>query len=210
LNCLRSPMDQPTTKETDAMQWHQATTAVLALDRAGNPSSWITLETAIHLLSTDRVITALGDESRVFYGGTNRISGLRSSIKVNSILLTRARVVPRLWSADYAPPLTNRALFNRDGHICQYCGEYFPARQLTRDHVKPRSRGGKDVWSNVVASCFVCNSVRKRNRTPSEWGVELLSVPYTPCYAEHLLLQGRNILADQAAFIQARVRKRKQ
>jgi hypothetical protein len=26
-----------------------------------------------------------------------------------------------------------------------------------------------------------------------------LSVPYAPCYAEHLLLQGRNILADQAA-----------
>jgi hypothetical protein len=188
------------------MLGRQTKTAVLTLDKAGNPSSWISVETAIHLLATDRVIAPLGEHSRVFYGGTNRASGLRSSIEVNSILLTKARVVPRLWSDDYVPPLTNRALFERDSNTCQYCGESFSPRQLTRDHVIPRSRGGKDVWSNVVASCFVCNSVRKRNKTPKEWGVELLSVPYTPCYAEHLLLQGRNILVDQAAFIRARVK----
>lgn len=186
----------------------QTKTAVLALDKAGNPSSWITVETAIHLLATDRVIAPLGEESRVLYGGTNRVSGLRSSIEVSSILLTKAKVVPRLWSDDYMPPLTNLALFERDGHTCQYCGESFSPRHLTRDHVIPRSRGGKDIWTNVVASCFVCNSVRKRNKTPQEWGVELLSVPYAPCYAEHLLLQGRNILADQAAFIRARVRRK--
>jgi hypothetical protein len=156
----------------------------------------------------DRVIAPLGEESRVFYGGANRASGLRSSIEVNSILLTKAHVVPRLWSDDYVPPLTNRALFKHDSNMCQYCGEYFSPRHLTRDHVIPRSRGGKDVWSNVVASCFVCNSVRKRNKTPKEWGVELLSVPYAPCYAEHLLLHGRNILADQAAFIRAQVKSK--
>ena len=186
----------------------QNKTAVLALDRAGNPNSWITVETAIHLLVTERVIVPLGQESRVFYGGTNRVSGLRSSIEVSSILLTRAKVVPRLWSDDYVPPLTNRALFERDLNTCQYCGKSFSPRHLTRDHVIPRSRGGKDVWTNVVASCFVCNSVHKRNKTPQEWGVELLSVPYAPCYAEHLLLQGRKVLADQAAFINARVRRK--
>jgi hypothetical protein len=74
--------------------------------------------------------------------------------------------------------------------------------------VIPRSRNGRDIWTNVVAACFECNNVRKRNKTPREWGVEVLSVPYTPCYAEHLLLQGRNILADQAAFIRARVRRK--
>jgi hypothetical protein len=186
----------------------QTKTAVLALDKAGNPSSWITVEAAINLLATGRVIAPLGEESHVYYGGTNRVSGLRSSIEVSSILLTKAKVVPRLWSDDYVPPLTNRALFERDSNTCQYCGESHSPRKLTRDHVIPRSRGGKNVWTNVVASCFVCNSVRKRNMTPQEWGVELLSVPYAPCYAEHLLLQGRNILADQAAFIRARVRRK--
>jgi hypothetical protein len=185
----------------------QNKTAVLALDRAGNPNSWITVETAIHLVVTDRVIIPRGQESCVFYGGTNRVSGLRSSIEVSSILLTRAKVVPRLWSDDYVPPLTNRALFERDLNTCQYCGKSFSRRHLTRDHVIPRSRGGKDVWTNVVASCFICNSVHKRNKTPQEWGVELLSVPYAPCYAKNLLLQGRKILADQAEFLNSRVRR---
>jgi hypothetical protein len=196
------------TEEHFDMLGLQTKTAVLALDKGGNPSSWITVETAIHLLATDRDIAPLGEESRVFYGGTNRVSGMRSSIEVSSILLTKARVVPRLWSKDYVPPLTNRALFERDGHTCQYCGGEFSPRHLTRDHVIPRSRNGRDIWTNVVAACFVCNGVRKRNKTPREWGVELLSVPYAPCYAEHLLLQGRNILADQAAFIRARVRRK--
>ena len=124
-------------------------TAVLALDKGGNPRSWINVETAIHLLATDRVIAPLGEETRVFYGGTNRVSGLRSSIEVSSILLTRARVVPRLWSKDYVPPLTNRALFERDGHTCQYCGGEFSPRQLTRDHVIPRSRWRQAHWSRV-------------------------------------------------------------
>ena len=187
---------------------HQMKTAVLALDKAGNPSSWISVETAIHLIATDRVIAPLGDQSRVFYGGTNRLSGVRSSIEVNSILLTRARVMPRLWAEEYVPPLTNRALFERDSNTCQYCGDSVSPRHLTRDHVIPRSRGGRNVWTNVVACCFGCNSVRKRDRTPKEWGVELLSVPYTPCYAENLLLQGRNILVDQARFVRARVRRK--
>jgi hypothetical protein len=54
------------------------------------------LQTAIHLLVTERAIAPLGQTSRVFYGGINRLSGLRSSIKVSSILLTQAKVVPRL------------------------------------------------------------------------------------------------------------------
>jgi hypothetical protein len=77
-------------KEHFDMLGLETKTAVLALDKAGNPSSWINVETAIHLLATDRVIAPLGDKTRVFCGGTNRVSGLRSSIEVSSILLTGA------------------------------------------------------------------------------------------------------------------------
>ena len=182
-------------------------TAVLALDRAGNPSAWVSAEAAIHLLSTDRVVASLGGALHTFYGGINRLSGQRSYIEVSSILLTKARVMPRLWSADYEPPLTNKALFARDAHICLYCGERFSPRHLTRDHVLPTSRGGKNTWANVATSCYDCNN-RKQARTPEEWGVSLLAVPYAPCYAEHLILQGRNVLADQAAFLRARVRRK--
>jgi hypothetical protein len=36
----------------------------------------------------------------------------------------------------------------------------------------------------------------------------LIAVPYTPCYAEHLILNSKTILADQMEFLQMRVRRR--
>jgi len=180
---------------------------VLALDRVGNPSAWLNAEAAVHLIATDRVLAPLGDHSRRVYGGINAASGQRSSIEISSILLTSARVQAGRWNRDYQPPLTNRALFARDGYLCLYCGESFSTRSLTRDHVIPVSRGGENVWTNVASACRDCNH-RKNDRTPAEWGVQLIAVPYAPCYAEHLMLSGKTILADQMEFLRARLRPR--
>ena len=180
---------------------------VLACDRAGNPSAWLNNEMAVHLVATNRMLAPLGDHARVIYGGVNAASGLRSSIELSSILLTKARVRQHRWERGYAPPLTNRALFARDGYLCLYCGNPFSPRALTRDHVIPVSRGGKNRWSNVASACRVCNH-RKNNRTPTEWGVELIAVPYVPCYAQHLILNSKTILADQMEFLRVRVRHR--
>jgi 5-methylcytosine-specific restriction endonuclease McrA len=67
----------------------------------------------------------------------------------------------------------------RDEFICQYCGHKFPMSQLNQDHVMPKSRGGKTVWTNIVISCISCNS-KKANRTPEEAGMRLLSTPVKP------------------------------
>jgi hypothetical protein len=182
---------------------------VLALDRAGNPGAWLNAEAAVHLIVTDRVLAPLGAHSRRVYGGINAVSGQRSSIELSSILLTSASVQAGRWERDYAPPLTNRALFARDGYLCLYCGESFSPRNLTRDHVIPVSRGGDNAWTNVASACTGCNH-RKNDRTPAEWGVQLIAVPYAPCYAEHLILNGKTILADQMEFLQARLRRRRE
>jgi len=71
--------------------------------------------------------------------------------------------------------LSRRAVFIRDHHQCQYCGN--AAENV--DHVIPRSRGGTHTWDNVVAACKRCNS-RKENRFPAEVGMHLRSTPRTP------------------------------
>lgn len=67
----------------------------------------------------------------------------------------------------------------RDDFRCCYCGEKLPMSQLNYDHVLPRSRGGKTVWTNIVTSCWSCNSL-KANRTPEEAGMPLLVAPVKP------------------------------
>jgi len=61
-------------------------------------------------------------------------------------------------------PLVRRQVMHRDGNRCHYCGA--PATEL--DHVKPYSRGGLTVATNLVAACSLCNK-SKGDRTPEEW-----------------------------------------
>jgi len=81
--------------------------------------------------------------------------------------------------------VTNTILFARDGYRCQYCGrhksELGRRESLTRDHVKPLSRGGGNSWDNVVTACTRCNA-RKGDRLPMECGMYPRSTPKEPRY----------------------------
>lgn len=67
-------------------------------------------------------------------------------------------------------------LFLRDGFECVYCGS---KKDLTFDHVIPRSQGGKTTWENIVTACSKCNA-KKGGRTPKEAKMELAFKPYRP------------------------------
>lgn len=49
-------------------------------------------------------------------------------------------------------------VFERDGHRCVYCGQFFPENQLTLDHVEPQLRGGDRSEGNLVTACRACNT----------------------------------------------------
>ena len=104
--------------------------------------------------------------------------------------------------------MTNRELFLRDANLCMYCGNKFRTTSLTRDHVVPLSKGGKDLWSNVVTACRNCN-IRKGSRTPEKSYMPLIAIPYIPNWAEYLALSNRRILADQMEFLKTQFSGRK-
>ncbi|MBW3550865.1 MAG: HNH endonuclease [Proteobacteria bacterium] len=171
---------------------------LLSLDAHGRVLDWINWQDAACLYARGAVSWTLGDPCLQVHGGSNRITGEQSLIELHPIVAARGHA--RARALDPTPSLTNAALFARDSYLCLYCGHSFHRPQLTRDHVKPVSKGGRDIWENVVAACFGCNS-RKGNRTPQQAGMPLLAVPYRPSWIEHLILSNRNILADQMAFL---------
>ncbi len=87
------------------------------------------------------------------------------------ILLTRYVRIPR----SRAVPVSRRGVLRRDEHRCCYCGK----SAATIDHVLPRSRGGRDTWENLVASCLRCNNV-KSDKTPAEMGWTMRFTPGLP------------------------------
>lgn len=177
---------------------------ILRLDVIGQPVRWIPWRMAVVLESRDMIAWHAGEHSFTICGGMNRDSGRRSRVTVNSIIATRGRLRQN-GRENPVPPLSNRELFLRDGHLCLYCGKQFPERMLTRDHILPLSRGGRDCWSNVVTACKPCNHA-KGARRPEEAGLCLLAVPYVPNRAEYLVLSNRRILADQNDFLRKRFR----
>ncbi len=171
---------------------------ILRLDVTGRPIRWIGWQEAVCLYTREMVAWTAGDHTFSLRGGVSRLDGRRTILEINSIIAVRGE--NRAARCRTVPPLTNRELFRRDRHTCLYCGRRHADAGLTRDHVVPVSRGGRDVWSNVVTACRRCNA-RKGCRTPDESGMPLLAVPYVPNLAEYLVLRNRRILADQMEFL---------
>jgi len=74
--------------------------------------------------------------------------------------------------------VNRRGVFRRDKYECVYCGSN---KELTIDHVIPRSRGGKNSWTNLVTCCQKCN-LKKGNKTPDEARMSLKIKPVEPSY----------------------------
>lgn len=93
-------------------------------------------------------------------------------------------------------------LYRRDEWTCQYCGESLPERELTIEHVLPRSRGGPTSWDNCVAACETCNG-RKADQTPKEAGMQLRTSPAQPQWTPKLALpKGKLIRPSWKPFLE--------
>lgn len=178
---------------------------ILALDVAGNPFKWVNHEEAAYYYCKNLVAWDLGSEGCLLRGGIQRATGMQSRLEISSIIAIKGMTINNIKGYS-VPPLTNKALFRRDHNLCAYCGNAFGQSSLSRDHIKPRSKGGPDIWTNVVTACEKCNR-HKNDRTPEEAGLELLYLPYAPNRSEYLILMNRNILADQMEFLKAMIPK---
>ncbi len=181
---------------------------ILRTDVSGMPLEWISYQEAVRLYYVGQVLYTCGRRLYRIRGGHNAVTGLRSVIEVHSIVATDGSIQASLKGhSGYVPPLHNPALFRRDDYICMYCGQRLPASLLSRDHVKPVSQGGLNLWTNVVTACKRCNN-HKAGRTPEQAGMQLLAVPFAPTHAEYVYLQGKRILADQMEFLRAHFPRR--
>ena len=132
------------------------------------PLNRINFKRAVTLLATGKA------EPIIFFENTvcREICSLNLVIQVPPVIRLY-HSTERPWKI---PPVTRKEILRRDENQCQYCGN---RKQLTIDHVIPRSRGGKHLWNNVVAACVSCNS-RKGNKTPEEANMTLFKKPKAP------------------------------
>jgi len=171
---------------------------ILRLNIAGTPIDWVSWQHAVCLYARGMVVWTVGDPVLQIRGGSAKADGRQSSFELYGIIACEGRIVQQ---QKMVPPLTNEGLFRRDRGICLYCGGAFSDFELTRDHIIPYSRGGRNNWDNVVASCKRCNH-HKGDRLIQDCGMELLALPYEPNFSEYLaLINSGRILGDQMEFL---------
>jgi 5-methylcytosine-specific restriction endonuclease McrA len=141
---------------------------VLVLNASLQPLSVIPERRLIVLLSKHKV-TFVDENVRELIEESIRARRLELERPVIVQLLANVRV-PRVV---LHPTRANILL--RDDETCQYCGKR--SRDLTLDHIIPRSRGGQSTWENLVASCRFCNG-KKGNRLLKEANMHLLRPPH--------------------------------
>lgn len=179
---------------------------ILRLNLAGQPIEWLHWKACVTLYARGIVVWSLGGVVRTIRGGRSRVSGLQTGIDLPAIVACDGERMMKIRSES---PLTNEALFYRDNCQCLYCGQYFSFSELSRDHVVPSSRGGKDRWENVVAACKRCNQF-KGNRLLCETRMELRALPYRPNPYEYMaLINSRRIRGDQFEYLRPRFSKYK-
>ena len=72
--------------------------------------------------------------------------------------------VPQRTDLGDIPPYNSQEnrerLYGRQGGYCNGCEHHFPPRNLTIDHIVPRSRGGSHHVDNLQLLCGACNSAK--------------------------------------------------
>lgn len=93
--------------------------------------------------------------------------------------------------------MSRHNIFRRDGGKCQYCGI---ARDLTLDHVIPRSKGGKSSWTNLVTACKKCNSL-KGDFSLEKAGMKLSQQPVKPTYLSFLRMNNETFRKEWNSYL---------
>jgi len=93
--------------------------------------------------------------------------------------------------------LNRHNVFKRDNNQCQYCHS---SKDLTLDHVHPKSRGGKTSWDNLVTACKSCNG-KKGDFTPEEAGMHLKQNPFKPSFVMFLREFSDRISEDWMVYL---------
>ena len=104
------------------------------------------------------------------------------SMKLPSVIALKSFIKPQS-----NPNFTRFNVFLRDKFACQYCGD---KKDLTFDHLLPKSRGGLTDWNNVVTACSSCN-VKKGGKLYKDCDLKLANKPFAPT-VEDLHRNGRN------------------
>lgn len=147
--------------------------AVLVLNQSYEPLQTVSIEDAFINLFNDKVYVEEYQEDKVYRSAN-------AEWKVPSVV--RLKVYKPVNQKRRSSASKRSRIYMRDKYRCGYCGIRGNERELTLDHIVPRSK--RHLYSqeflqsaeNLVTCCFKCNQ-KKRDSMLEDSGMKLLRTP---------------------------------
>lgn len=156
---------------------------VLKLNKAYMPLEVVSWQDAISDWINGKVEIIEEYEDKIIHKKYDKYFNTFSNIIKMPAVIRLLHFVKPNKNIKFFQSFTRHNVYNRDNGKCQYCGIKISLREMTYDHVYPKSKGGQTCWSNIVCCCLNCNS-KKDNNTLQEVGMTLLNKPYAPSIAD--------------------------
>lgn len=143
---------------------------VLVLDVTYTPESIISFKDAVLLLLSGKAVPVSDETVKV-------MRSQRTSIEIPAVIQLAGVVAS--WVYQYSEPMcTHKAVMARDRAECQFVvgGRPCSVRATTIDHIVPQCQGGKDTWTNLIASCkqhnhFKADKTMKEMAEKFDWAL---------------------------------------
>jgi len=119
---------------------------------------------------------------------TSFVKTAAGKIKKIPLLLKLIKIVRTIYRTKV--PFSKKNVIIRDGFRCVYCGKQNV--HFTMDHVKPKSKGGKSTFENVVTACRECNNA-KGNLTCSQAKMWPKTKMISPTISEFLRMKIKSL-----------------
>ena len=158
---------------------------VLVLNKMWMPIRIATIKRCLNMIFSDKASLVDPTDYSVYSwlewveldtdGDEHVLTTTRSDVKIPEVVVLAK--YDKVFTKDLR--LTKRNIYIRDKYRCQYTGKQLGFDEANIDHVIPRSRGGRNTWSNMVVCTKEINS-KKGDRTPSEAGLKLIRKPVKP------------------------------
>ena len=123
----------------------------------------------------DSVKSVILDKVNIVSNYDREIRSPNFTMKLPSVISLKTYIKPNEY-----PIFSRFNVFLRDRFTCQYCPSQ---KDLTFDHLIPRSKGGETTWTNILTACSACN-VKKGGKILKESGMTPRNMPKRPTVAE--------------------------
>lgn len=173
-------------------------TQVMVLDQDGRSVALVPLERAVHLWFKQACRVVEWFKDRVLWMGPmfnergyrivhEWMLNEQGVLVRQNVVVIRCPAVIQVFNfvrygkrANPSPSTENVIAFYHRQCQNDGCRKTFQdTKMLSKDHVIPLSKGGKDIWENVTCLCISCNN-KKGDKSLDEMGWKLINPPSRP------------------------------